>query len=104
MGRKGADTLNGGAGDDVLKGGLGRDTFIFDLTDAAGTDRILDFARNRDTIILREHTGDVFWQQVGGNVHLSLAEAGDAFLILRHHDSVFESDFSDSQINLIEVI
>jgi Ca2+-binding RTX toxin-like protein len=35
--------LEGGGGDDVLAGGFGSDSFVFDLGDGAGTDRVLGF-------------------------------------------------------------
>ncbi|TDK47475.1 calcium-binding protein [Antarcticimicrobium luteum] len=49
----GNDTLTGGFGDDLLIGGRGKDTFVFrsfpdDRSD--GTDRIVDFEADKDTI------------------------------------------------------
>lgn len=50
----GADTLVGGKGDDQLKGGSGADKFQFDapLDAATNIDRLLDFARGTDKIVL----------------------------------------------------
>lgn len=42
-GNGGTDILNGGAGNDQMFGGSGVDTFVFDLADGAGTDRVNDF-------------------------------------------------------------
>lgn len=47
-GQSGSDVLDGGAGDDRLSGGGGRDTFVF----AEGTDVVLDFTDNVDSIQL----------------------------------------------------
>jgi Ca2+-binding RTX toxin-like protein len=47
---QGDDTLCGGAGDDTLIGDAGRDVFI--LTPELGSDLIVDFSRDLDTIVL----------------------------------------------------
>ncbi|MBF2075716.1 MAG: VCBS repeat-containing protein [Synechococcales cyanobacterium C42_A2020_086] len=65
LGFNGNDRLVGGAGNDRLEGGRGRDRFIFSATpnypeglnipfsrDAMGIDRIVDFERGRDKIVL----------------------------------------------------
>ncbi len=49
--RNGNDTIDGGRGNDVLTGGSGFDTFVFStFDDNTGTDRIMDFDVDRDTI------------------------------------------------------
>ena len=47
-GNAGADRLEGGADDDILRGGLGQDTFVFAV--GMGTDVVIDFQNNFDTI------------------------------------------------------
>ncbi len=49
-GGTGMDTLNGGTGNDHLNGGSGPDTFIFE--GSFGDDKIKDFDRNTDKIII----------------------------------------------------
>ena len=55
-GDDGNDRLDGGIGRDSLRGGAGADTFVFaggmTAVTAAGTDRILDFTDNVDTLVL----------------------------------------------------
>jgi serralysin len=50
VGGGGVDYLLGGAGNDVLKGGRGGDTFFFDS--AGGNDKIKDFGRGNDTLMI----------------------------------------------------
>ena len=49
-GNQGVDRLTGGGGDDVLRGGTLADTFVF--TDGGGRDRIEDFERGQDLLLL----------------------------------------------------
>ncbi len=49
-GGPGHDTIRGGKGDDIVTLGAGRDRFIF--TSGDGTDRITDFDRAHDTLVL----------------------------------------------------
>lgn len=53
-GRDGNDTLQGGPGRDVLTGGKGADRFLFDtaLDKKTNVDRITDFERKKDKIVL----------------------------------------------------
>lgn len=56
-GGSGDDLLNGGAGNDLLSGGTGKDAFVFDSGKAFaaedfGLDRIIDFERGVDKIVL----------------------------------------------------
>jgi serralysin len=50
FGDSGADTLSGGMANDKLTGGPGADAFVF--RDGWGTDRIMDFEKNVDTLRL----------------------------------------------------
>jgi Ca2+-binding RTX toxin-like protein len=62
IGGNGNDTLNGGegAGTDLLTGGAGSDRFLFDmnrpLRSSDGFDRITDFVRGTDKIVLDKST------------------------------------------------
>jgi Ca2+-binding RTX toxin-like protein len=59
-GAEGKDLLNGGTGSDILNGGAGRDRFVFDsdapFSKALGTDRIVDFTKGQDKIVLDRTT------------------------------------------------
>lgn len=59
-GLTGNDTLNGRRGDDLLTGGIGGDRFLFDINTAfnnqVGVDRITDFTRGQDKIVLDKST------------------------------------------------
>lgn len=80
VGGYGNDRLSGGAGDDVLTGndeyGGGNDTFIFDGPFAtAGVDRITDFSRHYDQILLNH---DVFTSLPGaGKLKAQFFDAGN---------------------------
>lgn len=69
-GGDGNDTLNGGAGNDTLIGGSGRDSFKFNSErtfQAAdlGIDRIIDFVRGTDKIVLDRTTfGAITTEQI----------------------------------------
>lgn len=57
-GGKGADLLMGGEGRDKLFGGAGKDHFLFaidTLGTAANADRIMDFGKGKDVIVLGIH-------------------------------------------------
>ncbi|MBF2075949.1 MAG: FG-GAP repeat protein [Synechococcales cyanobacterium C42_A2020_086] len=61
QGGSGNDKLVGNEGNDRLRGGPGRDRFIFDLNarfqrQAMGVDRVLDFRRGQDKIVLDRTT------------------------------------------------
>lgn len=61
QGGSGNDTLVGNEGNDRLRGGPGRDRFIFDMNarfqrQAMGVDRVLDFRRRQDKIVLDRTT------------------------------------------------
>lgn len=104
VGGKGRDTLLGGTGTDTLQGGKGRDLFVVDVTDNQSLDTIVDFERGKDTITIRHHEGVVFWQRWEGDVRLSTSSIDKAFLVLQGQDAVFDGDFTDSQINLVEIV
>jgi Ca2+-binding RTX toxin-like protein len=60
FGGKGDDKITGGAGRDKLKGEEGKDRFIFDIgkpfDESIGVDRIMDFKRGEDKIVLDKTT------------------------------------------------
>jgi Ca2+-binding RTX toxin-like protein len=61
FGGAGNDRISGGTGNDKLRGDEGSDRFIFDMgkafnTNTMGTDRIVDFKRGEDTIVLDQTT------------------------------------------------
>ena len=53
-GGRGADTLSGGLGNDTLTGGHGADQFVFNTTlnSSTNVDRIVDFTRGADKLVL----------------------------------------------------
>ena len=55
FGGAGNDRLDGGAGRDFLNGGAGADQFVF--AKAAGSDRVMDFEDNVDTIVITGFAG-----------------------------------------------
>jgi Ca2+-binding RTX toxin-like protein len=58
-GRGGNDTIEGAEGNDILTGGSGFDTFVYStFDDNTGTDRIMDFDVDRDTIRFDVADGD----------------------------------------------
>jgi hypothetical protein len=60
FGGKGDDKITGGAGRDKLRGEEGSDRFVFDINkpfnDSIGVDRIVDFKRGEDKIVLDKST------------------------------------------------
>ncbi|MCU0569895.1 MAG: FG-GAP-like repeat-containing protein [Oculatellaceae cyanobacterium Prado106] len=56
----GDDVISGGRGKDILSGGEGRDRFVFDtgrsFQESDGRDKILDFNRRQDRIVLDRQT------------------------------------------------
>lgn len=62
-GNQGRDRLEGGQGSDVLEGGGGPDTFVFDMRDKTGFDRILDFDPGIDRLLMQN--GDRFPARIG---------------------------------------
>jgi hypothetical protein len=67
----GDDLLNGGSGNDVMTGGDGKDLFVFDSGRAFaaadfGVDRITDFVRGTDKIVLDKSSfGEISSTQIG---------------------------------------
>ncbi|MBW4491934.1 MAG: DUF4347 domain-containing protein [Oscillatoria princeps RMCB-10] len=90
-GGKGNDTLTGGAGDDVLCGGFGSDTLTggkgndtFVLTSGKGSDIILDFTDEKDSLAL---AGDLTFEELviaqsAGGVSISIASTGELLVSL----------------------
>lgn len=65
MGGPGDDLISGGVGADVLSGQGGRDRFLFDIRrpfrrNLMGVDRIIDFRRNVDDIVIDRTTFTAF--------------------------------------------
>ncbi|NJR37853.1 MAG: hypothetical protein HC781_02185 [Leptolyngbyaceae cyanobacterium CSU_1_4] len=78
-GLAGNDIISGGSGNDVLSGGAGKDNFVFD-TQAAfkvtdGRDRILDFTRRQDRIVLDRTTFTTVGKQISFATVTTLAES-----------------------------
>ena len=69
VGGIGADQIDGGAGNDILTGGAGGDTFVF--LPGFGTDRIVDFRDNIDTLAF----GAEFWGSIVGTADFVTAFA-----------------------------
>lgn len=72
-GDDGNDTLNGGDGDDTLTGGNGSDWFVFDSETAftpatVGVDRITDFVKNTDKIVLDKTTFTTLTSPANGSL------------------------------------
>jgi Ca2+-binding RTX toxin-like protein len=70
VGNNGDDVLTGGRRNDQLQGGVGRDSFVFNSNRAfntadLGIDRILDFVRGSDRIVLDQTTfGNINTNQI----------------------------------------
>jgi Ca2+-binding RTX toxin-like protein len=80
VGGLGNDTLIGGAGNDTLTGSAGNDQFLYDTnaaftTSAVGSDRITDFTKNSDKIVLDKTTFTVL-TSVAGNGFSVASEFG----------------------------
>jgi VCBS repeat-containing protein len=73
-GNNGTDILVGGAGFDTLSGGEGQDTFV--ITADSGTDKVLDFHANLDTIVVGYAGSD---NAAELNTWLKGAHAADGF-------------------------
>lgn len=70
IGGSGNDTLIGGAGDDILTGGNGSDFFLYNTnaafsSAAIGSDRITDFVKGSDKIILDKTTFTALQSKAG---------------------------------------
>ena len=50
------NVLEGGAGNDVLVGNAGNDSFVFDNLQTPDADRVVDFTKGEDTLVLRSMT------------------------------------------------
>jgi Ca2+-binding RTX toxin-like protein len=78
-GLAGDDVISGGIGKDVLSGGEGKDRFVFDTNRAFqvsdGRDRILDFNRRQDLIVLDRTTFTTLRQKVSFESVATVAEA-----------------------------
>ena len=60
IGGRGKDTLLGGEGGDEINGGPGKDNFVF--ADPGKADRVLDFSRGEDSLLL----DNAAWSGLGG--------------------------------------
>lgn len=95
-GRGGNDRISAGAGDDLLNGGIGSDTltgstgsdsFLFDSgrsfrTSDFGTDRITDFLRGTDKIVLDKSSfGNLSSNQIGTVSRDTLANRSSALIV-----------------------
>lgn len=85
IGGPGADKIDGGSGSDRMIGGSGADVFVYDLED--GRDRLLDFADDKDTLLLDSD----LW---GGG--LRKAQVVNRYASVEDGDTVF--DFGDGDI------
>lgn len=86
IGAAGNDVLDGGSGHDTLTGGPGRDQFIFDskLDPVLNVDRIMDFTRNVDKIVLV----DGIFTQLGGPGVLAAAQFHVGAAAADHSDRI----------------
>ncbi len=76
IGGDGNDTLIGGAGNDILTGGNGSDFFLYNtnaafISTAIGIDRITDFVKGSDKIILDKTTFTALQSSAGNGFSLS---------------------------------
>lgn len=88
LGRDGNDTLFGGGGSDTLTGGAGRDVFMFSTSDGYGQDRITDFQRGIDEIVIQ---GDA-------NVHVAGTQTFTR--LTRYEDPVHADGFTAGTVNI----
>lgn len=84
----GNDTLYGGAGADTLSGGAGSDTFIFNTNEGPAQDRITDFQRGSDRIMIQ---GDA-------NIHVSGTQTFTR--LTRYEDPTHAEGFTAGTINI----
>lgn len=87
-GGKGIDRIVGGDGSDILRGGKQDDTFVFNVI-RTGTDTIRDFKPGKDTIkvygadadqiIYDTTTGNLFFDDGTGPVHLAVLQGAPDF-------------------------
>jgi Ca2+-binding RTX toxin-like protein len=73
VGGDGDDLLEGGNGDDRLEGGSGADSFVFRFGTEIGADRIEDFERGEDKLVLLDFGGEM-------DAFSDLDTNGDGFL------------------------
>jgi Ca2+-binding RTX toxin-like protein len=87
-GLAGNDIISGGVGNDVLSGGAGKDSFVFDTQTvfnvADGRDRILDFSRRQDRIVLDRTTFTAVRKQVSFATVTSIAEAESSTALITY--------------------
>ncbi len=86
-GGSGDDVLNGGLGSDTLTGGPGSDAFVFDSgrafkTTDFGLDRITDFIRGTDKIVLDQTSfGNIAAAQIGSVSRDTLANQSSSLIV-----------------------
>jgi Ca2+-binding RTX toxin-like protein len=68
LGNDGDNVINGKGGNDVLTGGAGTDSFVFDTDLVGNLDRIVDFTRGEDRIVL---DSDIFVGLTAGTLDAS---------------------------------
>ena len=92
IGQDGNDILNGGTGNDWLEGGRGNDTYQF--ASGWGQDRIMEDGygygygvSDHDVAVFQDVAYDQLWfQQVGQNLEVSLLGSGDKITIDRWYE------------------
>ena len=76
-GYAGNDTLVGGAGNDVLFGGAGADTFLFQKSDGAGRDTVVDFSHAEGDVIRLQGFGVDSWAEA----HAAMKQSGTSVVM-----------------------
>ena len=76
-GYAGKDTLAGGAGNDVLFGGAGADTFLFQKSDGAGRDTVVDFSHAEGDVIQLLGFGVDSWAEA----HAAMKQSGTSVVM-----------------------
>ena len=76
-GNAGNDTLAGGAGNDVLFGGAGADTFLFQKSDGAGRDTVVDFSHAEGDVIQLLGFGVDSWAEA----HAAMKQSGTSVVM-----------------------